>query len=105
MTSRATSVAPANQQEGPGRPAVGSWFEKLLGLLFAIVCFEIGIFLLAFPWSRYWTDNYFGWISAEWHQMWMNTYLRGAVSGVGLVNLYLSVLEVLRLQRWLFQGK
>ena len=36
------------------------------GLLFAVLCFEIGVFLIAFPWSRYWTVNYFAWLSPEW---------------------------------------
>ena len=65
------------------------WYDKLLGLLFAILCFEMGIFLLAFPWSAYWARNFFSWMSPEWRDLWMNPYFRGAVSGIGLLNLYL----------------
>jgi hypothetical protein len=74
------------------------WYDKLLGLLIAILCFEMGIFLIAFPWSGYWARSFFAWISPEWREVWMNPYFRGAVSGAGLLNLYLSLVEVFRLQ-------
>ena len=53
------------------------WYNKLLGLLFAILCFEMGIFLIAFPWSSYWARNFFSWLSPEWREIWMNPYFRG----------------------------
>ena len=74
------------------------WYDKLLGLLFAVLCFEIGVFLIAFPWSRYWSANYFAWLSPDWREIWVNPYFRGAVSGLGVLNLLLSLTEVLRLQ-------
>ena len=69
-------------------------------MLFVILCFEIGVFLLAFPWSPYWDGNYFAWMSPEWRDLWISPFLRGAVSGIGLVNLYVSLLEVFRLRRF-----
>lgn len=105
MTPGASFLAPTDARGGQAPQAERPWFDKLVGLLFAILCFEIGIFLLAFPWSRYWGYNYFGWLSRDWHEIWMNSYFRGAVSGVGLVNLYLSLLEVFRLQRLFFRPK
>lgn len=74
------------------------WYHKLVGMLFAILCFEVGIFLVAYPWSQYWNSNYFSWLSPAWRELWINPYFRGAVSGLGMANLYLSVLEVFRLQ-------
>ena len=35
-----------------------------------------------------------------WHQYWDNMYVRGAISGLGVVNLYISLIEVLRLRRF-----
>jgi hypothetical protein len=87
----------ASPEEAPAR-APAQWYDKLLGLLFAVLCFEIGVFLIAFPWSRYWNLNYFAWLSPEWREIWINPYFRGAVSGLGLLNLFLSLMEVLRLQ-------
>lgn len=92
-------VAPANsggQNSSPAAPVC--WRHKLLGMLLVIVCFQVGIFLLAFPWSPYWNNNYFSWLSPALRELWLNPYFRGAVSGLGMVNLCLSVLEVFRLQ-------
>ncbi len=36
----------------------------------------------------------------QWHQLWDNFYLRGAVSGLGVVNLYIAMLELYRLRRF-----
>lgn len=91
--------APAPPQPEPPSPKF-RWYHKLVGLLWVILCFEIGIFLLAFPWSSYWSSNYFGWLSPEWRQIWLSSWLRGAITGLGVVNLYVSLLEVFRLQRF-----
>lgn len=71
---------------------------KVVGLLLAILCFEMGIFLVAFPWSSYWSSNFFSWLMPEWRSVWISPYFRGAISGIGMLNLYMSLLEVFRLQ-------
>jgi hypothetical protein len=67
-----------------------------------IFCFEIGLFLLIYPWTDSWTNNYFAWIApgavqAPWNQFWNNTYMRGALSGMGVVNLWIALAEVFRM--------
>ena len=86
-------------QDSAPRPRF-RWYHKMIGLLFVILCFEMGVFLLVFPWSPYWDGNYFSWMSPEWRQLWISPFLRGAVSGFGVVNLYVSLLEVFRLRRF-----
>jgi hypothetical protein len=49
---------------------------------------EVGLLLLVLPWSGFWEQNYFvlAWPPlAEWLR---NDYTRGAVSGLGVVNLF-----------------
>ena len=72
-------------------------------MLLVIFCLEIGIFLLIFPWSRYWDTNFFSEMVPEWRQYWANTYFRGLVSGLGVANLYIALVEAFRLRR--FAGK
>ncbi len=65
--------------------------SRLLVLLLVLFCFELGLFLLVIPWSAMWEQNYFLY---RWPQLasWlMNHYLRGFISGLGLVDLGLSV--------------
>lgn len=39
-----------------------------------------------------------------WHQAWNSTWFRGAVSGMGLLNIYISLVEIFRF-RWFFHGR
>ena len=76
------------------------WYHKLSAVVFITFCLEVGFFLLVFPWTDAWDGNYFSTFIPEWHGFWVNMYLRGAISGVGVVNLYISFLEMFRLRRF-----
>ena len=84
----------------PAAPPPYRWHHKLGGLLFVIVCFELGAFLVVFPWLDSWDVNWFAGFSPSVHALWMNDYFRGALSGLGLVDLYISFVEVFRLRRF-----
>ena len=77
------------------------WYHKVTALIFIAFCLELGVFLLFFPWSVLWDRNFFSSITPPWRQYWDNAYLRGAVSGLGLVNVYISLVEIFRLRRFL----
>jgi len=76
------------------------WYHKLSAILLVTFCLEIGLFLLIFPWSDYWSTNYFSSVLPEWRLYWTNAYFRGAVSGLGVANLYIALVEVFRLRRF-----
>ncbi len=87
---------PAMTPPGPG------WFQRLMSVLFIIFCLELGLFLLIYPWTDGWSDNYFAWavrgsVQTTWHAFWNNSYVRGAISGMGVVNLWIAMNEVFRL--------
>jgi hypothetical protein len=84
----------------PVSAPVYRWYHKMTAVVFVTICLEIGIFLVIFPWTDYWDANYFSSWIAEWHPYWDNMYVRGAVSGLGVVNLYISLIEVFRLRRF-----
>ena len=72
---------------------------RLLRLCFAIFTFEIGLFLAVFPWVDIWSLNYFSeWIPAL-ESVWDDPYFRGAITGLGLVNIYVACAEVVKLFR------
>ena len=80
------------------------WYSKVLGLCFVIFCFEIGVFLLVFPWLDLWQTNGLAASSSWLRGVWRSPYFRGALSGLGIVNIYISFLEILRLIRGQFQN-
>ena len=76
------------------------WYHMFSAFVFILFCMAIGTFLLLFPWTEFWEHNLFSSVVPEWHRFWENAYVRGAVSGLGVVNLYISSLEIVRLRRF-----
>ena len=76
------------------------WHHKMSAVLFVTFCLELGFFLIIFPWTDYWDGNFFSSLVPEWHQYWENMYLRGALSGLGILNLYIAFIEIVRLRRF-----
>jgi hypothetical protein len=76
------------------------WYHKMAAVLFVSFCLAVGLFLLIFPWTDGWDNNYFSTSIPVWRQYWDNMYVRGAISGLGVVNLYISFVEMFRLRRF-----
>jgi hypothetical protein len=74
------------------------WYHKVSAVLLITLCLDIGLFLVIFPWTDYW-DNFAAFVHA-WSAYLDNLYVRGAISGLGIVNLYISLGEVFRLRRF-----
>ena len=68
--------------------------RALSRLLLAGVFLEIGFVLLVVPWTRYWDANYFVEILPRLQPIVSNPYVRGAVSGLGVVNLVAGIAEL-----------
>ncbi len=81
-------------------PSEFRWYHKASALLVIILCLEVGLFLVAFPWTEYWETNFFFSFGPGWYRFWQNAYARGAVSGLGALNIYISFVEVFRLRRF-----
>jgi hypothetical protein len=73
---------------------------KLTLILFIMICFEIGFLLVFLPWHRAWSDNSFLYyttqsLDAPWiRQVILSGYFRGAVTGLGLLNILIGVREI-----------
>lgn len=55
---------------------------------------EVGLLLILIPWSSFWDHNYFADASPLVRDAITNNYVRGAVSGLGLLNLYAALAEL-----------
>jgi hypothetical protein len=69
------------------------WHRRILGICLVIFAFELGLFLLVFPWLPNWDLNWIPLHSPFLSSLWLNQYFRGALSGLGLLNIYVAVLE------------
>lgn len=66
----------------------------MIRLLLIVFYVEVGLVLTVAPWSLYWERNYFGDIIPLLHIITTNDFFRGAVTGLGLVNLVAAVSEL-----------
>lgn len=97
LTPEPASTSPSPSDSSSGARSART--PRLLRLCFAIFTFEIGLFLAVFPWVDIWSLNFFSeWIPAL-EDVWEDPYFRGAITGLGLVNIYVACAEVLRLFR------
>ena len=93
------SHVPVEEQAPAQSPRPYRWYHKFSAILLIIFCLEIGIFLLMFPWyGNTWENNFLSSVLRQGY--WQNPYFRGAVSGLGVVNLYICFVEILRLRRF-----
>ena len=70
--------------------------NRFLSAAFILFCFEIGIFLLFVPWSALWEHNVLLSYSLGLRSFLLNNFVRGAVSGLGLIDIALGLGEVAR---------
>lgn len=56
-------------------------------LLLIALLLEIGFVLIVVPWSEYWDRNYFAEAVPGVRAFITNNFVRGAVSGLGLINI------------------
>jgi hypothetical protein len=70
------------------------WIHKGFSLLFLVFCLELGIFLVVYPWTDHWQVNTIPSLVPALLKIWNSDYFRGAVSGVGALNLWVAVLEM-----------
>ena len=69
--------------------------NKILVIVFIFFCFELGLFLIIFPWSQYWENNLFLFYLPSVREFVLSNYFRGAVSGLGIVDVGLGLWEAL----------
>ena len=73
--------------------------NRLLTIVYIVFCFEIGVFLFVLPWVSLWTKNYFLDHYPFFASIARNYFLRGAVSGLGLADVWLAFFELWRFRR------
>lgn len=68
-------------------------------LLVIALLIELGLLLIVIPWSAYWDRNYFAQLSPVVNAVVTNNYIRGAVTGLGAVNLFAALADLAALVR------
>ena len=69
------------------------WLARLGLFVFVSFCIEVGMVLVALPWTQVWSNNPLVLAHLGWRDVLQNHFLRGAVSGLGLVNIWMGIYE------------
>ena len=75
----------------PKRPAL--WLHRLWLVVFVLFCLEVGIILTVLPWTKLWSDNSLLLSYPAVRDFLMYGFVRGVVSGLGLVDIWMGVAE------------
>ena len=78
----------------PKRPRL--WVQRIWLVVFVLFCLEVGIILTALPWTRIWTENSLLLGYPQVREFLMQNFVRGLVSGIGLVDIWMGVAEAVR---------
>jgi hypothetical protein len=68
-----------------------------LPLFFALYCLEAGLFFIVVPWTRLWTVNPLLHSTATLSMLAGNPFLRGFVSGFGVIHLIIGIKDILEI--------
>ena len=80
--------------QSPTKPNL--WLQRIWLVVFVLFCLEVGIILTALPWTPIWTNNSLLLDYPEVRDFLMRNFVRGLVSGLGLVDIWMGVAEAVR---------
>ena len=66
----------------------------MIRLILVVFLLEVGLVLVLAPWSAYWDRNYFAETTPLVHALITNNFVRGAVTGLGLVNIGAAISDL-----------
>jgi len=64
--------------------------SRVVRILVGLICLEAGVLLVFLPWSPYWESNFFLQRFPELVPILLNPFLRGAVTGLGILDVFLA---------------
>ena len=89
-TQPAAPAAPREKKE-----EVPLWMRRVSLVVFVLCCLEIGLLLVVLPWTTIWTENSLLIGSPRLQAVLQQNFVRGLVSGLGLLDVWLGVWEAL----------
>jgi hypothetical protein len=81
--------------EPPARVSRGEiWLQRIKAGITVIFFIEVGMVLAVVPWSsKLWDDNKLLIMHPAWRTFLMHGFTRGAISGLGLINVWIGIWE------------
>lgn len=71
------------------------WLRRFELFLLVMVALNVGLLLIALPWMHVWNENYFFSYYAQLGRIADSGAVRGMVSGLGLLNIWIAISEAI----------
>ncbi len=81
----------SRNEQRPYIRAVMAWLWHVLYILYSL---EVGVFLLFLPWLWIWENNYLLYLYPKLRPLIANSFFKGAVLGLGIVNILIGIQEI-----------
>lgn len=105
VPDRAPDNAPASSSGSPATSSPGAsprgsvqppphtpnWLQFLELSVRVVVRVYLGFFIVALPWTHFWTDNRFLLVYPHLAAILLNGAVRGIISGLGLLNVWIGI--------------
>lgn len=72
-------------------PPIERWKRRALLVIEVLFFLDLGIMLVVIPWTNVWTNNPLLGLSYPLRQIAESGFVRGAVSGLGLINIWIAI--------------
>jgi hypothetical protein len=95
MESPSGSAEPASSPTPDSKPPAPVWLRRLELLLRVVVRLYLGMLVLILPWLHQWVDNRFFNLVPQLASFVAHGAVRGVVSGLGLLNIYIAISEAI----------
>ena len=89
LTPFAAEPAPVE----PSKRGIALWVQRISLVIFVMFCIELGLLLVALPWTSMWSDNSLLLAYPNLKQFLSHGATRGAISGLGLIDIGLGIWE------------
>lgn len=99
MSPNGSAPSSSLSEPAPGKNRWERASRRLGPVLYILLCIEIGSFLFFMPWSSIWDRSLLLRHYPQLRPIFLSAYLRGAVSGLGIINLWLGVSQAWHLRR------
>jgi hypothetical protein len=88
-------ASPSPQTQSWSNAPAPVWMQRLSIVILVVFCLYIGVLVFVLPWTRYWTQNPYMLSFTPFGQVMSSGFTRGLVSGLGLLDLWIGVSEIM----------
>jgi len=99
VDSALINFAAVPESQSPSNPTAFPkplWLRRVKLVIAVAFCIELGLILVVLPWTRLWTENSLLLSFPTLRSMLHQNFVRGLISGVGLIDVWLGVWEAVR---------